>query len=181
MPGDIAGAIEFVITGFVGMAVALTTLIGWVQDLNPRPQSTFFVGVGLPAIGLLVLFNRVVRSVYGFIATKTNWVPQTKTIIEEVCNLRDELAIVRTLKDQEAVESAYRKLDIRFSSLHVSFGVESVLKFQFAVKNYSLVRVEFTGNVRGQLASPLGGQNFGTGLVELSGIPENEERILNLN
>ena len=181
MSGDIAGAIGFVITGFVGMAVGLTTLIGWVQDFNPRPQSAFFVGVGLPAIGLLVLFNRVVRSVYGFIATKTNWVPQTKTITEEVCNLRDELAIVRTWKDQEAVESAYRKLDIRFSSLHVSFGVESVLKFQFAVKNYSLVRVEFTGNVRGQLASPLGGQNFGTGLVELSGIPENEERILNLN
>ena len=96
MPGDIAGAIGFVITGFVGMVVALTTLISWVQDLNPRPQSVFFVGVGLAAIGLLVLFNRVVRSVYGFIATKTNWIPQTKTITEEVCNLRDELAIVRT-------------------------------------------------------------------------------------
>lgn len=79
------------------------------------------------------------------------------------------------------MESAYRKLDIRVSSLHVSFGVESVLKFQFAVKNYSLGRVEFTGNARGQLDSPLGGHNFGTGLVELSGIPKNEERILNLN
>ena len=31
------------------------------------------------------------------------------------------------------------------------------------------------------MASQLGGQNFGTGLVEPSGIPENEERILNLN
>ena len=57
MLGDIAGAIGFVITGFVGMAVALTTLISWVQDLNLRPQSVFFVGVGLAAIGLLVLFN----------------------------------------------------------------------------------------------------------------------------
>ncbi len=63
----------------------------------------------------------------------------------------------------------------------MSFGVESVLKFQFAVKNYSLGPVEFTGNARGQLAFLLGGHNFGTGLLELSGIPKNEERILNLN